>query len=179
MNTGSAFLRSAVQRMKSYKELGDKTFHQLSDSQFHVQPSSDSNSIAILIQHMSGNMLSRFTNFLTEDGEKEWRKRDDEFEPHDYSKAELLQIWENGWACFLGALELLTEPDLVKKVMIRNEPLTVIDAINRQLTHYAYHIGQIITIARILKNDEWVSLSIPKGQSKQFNRQMQSKKNDP
>jgi hypothetical protein len=166
---GNEFLTTAIRRLKYYKDLGDKTFEQLNDRDFHYKPNNESNSIAIIIQHMAGNMLSRWTNFLTEDGEKEWRQRDDEFEIHDYSKQQLLAIWEKGWACFLSAIEPLTKKELKQTIHIRKEPLTVIDAINRQLAHYPYHIGQIIFIAKIIKNQEWKNLSIPKGNSQQYN----------
>jgi len=166
---GKEFLETAIRRIKYYKDLGDKTFEQLRDPDFHYQPNAESNSIAIIIQHMAGNMLSRWTNFLTEDGEKEWRERDDEFEVHDYNKQQLTDLWEKGWACFLDALNPLMENDLMKTIYIRREPLTVIDAINRQLAHYPYHIGQIIYIARIIKDKDWKNLSIPKAHSKVYN----------
>ena len=128
------YLNTAVKRLRYYKDLGDKTFEQLNDNDFHFTPGEESNSIAVIIQHMSGNMLSRWTNFLTEDGEKPWRQRDDEFEIHNYTKVRLLEIWENGWTCFLESLASLSEDDFKKTVLIRNEQLTVVDAINRQLT---------------------------------------------
>lgn len=166
---GKEFLDTVIRRLKYYKSLGDKTFEQLTDPDFHYQPNAESNSIAIIIQHMAGNMLSRWTNFLTEDGEKEWRQRDDEFEIHQYSKQQLLEQWEKGWNCFFEALAPLSENDLMKTIYIRKEPLTVIDAINRQLAHYPYHIGQIIYIGRIIKGKDWKNLSIPKAQSKAYN----------
>jgi Protein of unknown function (DUF1572) len=166
---GKEFLQSAIRRLKYYKDLGDKTFEQLNDSDFHYKPNEESNSIAIIIQHMAGNMLSRWTNFLTEDGEKEWRQRDDEFEIHDYSKQHFIELWEKGWSSFLNAIEPLTKKELKQTITIRQEPLTVIDAINRQMAHYPYHIGQIIFIAKIIKNQSWKNLSIPKGNSQQYN----------
>ena len=176
MNTiGKEYLTTVIRRVKYYKDLADKTFVQLNDKDFHVIPTSESNSIAIIIQHMSGNMHSRWTNFLSEDGEKEWRKRDEEFEEHDFSRQQLLEIWEKGWSCFLKAIESLQEEDLLKVIRIRTEEFTVIDTINRQLAHYAYHIGQIVYIGRMLKNEEWKSLSIPRGQSLQFNQSKYSK----
>jgi hypothetical protein len=147
MSLGKEFLQTSIRRIKYYKNLADKTFEQLTDKDFHYQYNEESNSIAVIIQHMSGNMLSRWTNFLTEDGEKEWRQRDDEFAIHDYNKQQLLEIWEKGWKCYLDALESLKEDDLLKIVRIRNEELTVTDAINRQLAHYPYHVGQIGTLA--------------------------------
>lgn len=166
---GKDFLQTAVKRLKYYKDLGDKTFEQLHDWDFHYQPNDDSNSIAIIIQHMAGNMLSRWTNFLTEDGEKEWRNRDAEFEVAKQSKKELLELWEKGWSCFLDTLHSLRKKDLKKVVSIRKEELTVVDAINRQLAHYPYHVGQIVYIAKIIKSKNWKNLSIPKGQSQAYN----------
>jgi Protein of unknown function (DUF1572) len=166
---GKEYLDTAVRRMKYYKELGDKTFAQLNDEEFHFRPNDESNSIAVIIRHMAGNMLSRWTKFLTEDGEKQWRERDDEFEMHSHSKKELLETWENGWGCFLGVLESLNEDHLLQTIHIRKEPLTVVDAINRQLAHYPYHIGQIIYIGKILKDKNWKNLSIPKGDSQKYN----------
>lgn len=173
MNTiGSVFLQSAITRVKYYKHLSDAAFAQLNEKDFYFLPGSVSNSIAVIIQHVSGNMLSRWSNFLTEDGEKEWRNRDIEFENQHYSKQQLLDAWEKGWACFIGALENLTETDLLKTIYIRKEPLLVIDAINRQLAHYPYHAGQLIYIAKLIKDKEWKSLSIEKGRSDDFNKMM-------
>lgn len=168
-SVGKEFLATAIRRLKYYKDLGDKTFAQLNDWDFHYQPNDESNSIAIIIQHLAGNMLSRWTNFLTEDGEKEWRLRDDEFEIHNYTKLQLVDLWEKGWDCFLSTLESLKKKDLKKKVTIRQEPLSVIDAINRQLAHYPYHIGQLIHIAKTIKGKNWSNLSIPKGESQVYN----------
>ncbi len=170
MSIGKDYLETAIRRLKYYKELGDKTFVQLNEWDFHYQPNDESNSIATIIQHMAGNMLSRWTNFLTEDGEKEWRKRDEEFEIHQYTKQELIELWEKGWTCFLGTVSALKKKDLKKTITIRQEELTVIDAINRQLAHYPYHIGQIIFLAKIIKNKNWQNLSIPKGNSQAYNQ---------
>ena len=167
---GTEYLQTAIKRLRYYKSLGEKTFDQLSDADFHVAPNNTCNSIAVIIQHVSGNMLSRWTNFLTEDGEKTWRQRDDEFEVHNYSKQQLIELWEKGWDCFLNALTPLTENDLLKTVYIREEPLSVIDAINRQLAHYPYHIGQILYIGKIIKDAGWQSLSIEKGKSEAYNQ---------
>jgi hypothetical protein len=170
MSLGKEYLHTVIRRVKYYKELGDKTFEQLGDADFHYQPNEESNSIAVIIQHMTGNMLSRWTNFLTEDGEKEWRERDDEFTIHSYTKQQLLEIWEKGWSCFLDTLESLNDDDLLKPVYIRQEKLSAIDAINRQLAHYPYHIGQIVYLGRLIKDQSWKNLSIPKGQSVQYNK---------
>ena len=175
MSIGKDYLETAIRRLKYYKDLGDKTFVQLNEWDFHYQPNDESNSIATIIQHMAGNMLSRWTNFLTEDGEKEWRKRDEEFEIHQYTKQELIELWEKGWTCFLDTLSGLKKKDLKKKVSIRQEALTVIDAINRQLAHYPYHIGQIIFLAKIIKNKSWQNLSIPKGNSQAYNQSAEVK----
>src|SRR5688572_9588825 len=168
-NPGNEFLTTAIKRFKYYKDLGDKTFQQLSAEQLHFKPNEASNSIAMIVQHMTGNMLSRWTNFLTEDGEKPWRQRDDEFEEHELTYQQVMDLWKKGWACFLDSLSSLTQDDLLKTVYIRQEPLTVIDAINRQLAHYPYHVGQIIYIGKIVRDGNWTSLSIPKGQSSQYN----------
>ncbi len=170
MSLGSEYLQTVIRRVKYYKELADKTFEQLkSDAEFHYQPNTESNSIAVIVQHVAGNMLSRWTNFLTEDGEKEWRQRDDEFTVHQYSRSQVLEIWEKGWQCFVDALGSLGEEDLLKTVTIRSEQLSVIDAINRQLAHYPYHVGQIVYIGRMIRDSDWKNLSIPKGQSHQYN----------
>lgn len=135
------FLKDVLKRLRIYKALGDKTFEQLNETDFYFKPSQESNSIAIIIQHMYGNMLSRFTNFLTEDGEKPWRKRDAEFESNDASMQDLLSFWNEGWKVVLNAIEALQPADLTKTIYIRTEPLLVYDAILRQVTHYPYHVG--------------------------------------
>lgn len=175
MTIGVIFLESAIKRLRYYKELGDKTFEQLSEDDFHYLPASESNSIALIIQHMAGNMISRWTDFLHTDGEKEWRNRDIEFESQVLNYQQLLNLWEKGWECCLEALEALNEDDLLKTVHIRSEGLLVIDAINRQLAHYPYHVGQIIYLAKILTNGKWQTLSIAKGASVQYNKQLNSK----
>jgi Protein of unknown function (DUF1572) len=175
MTIETIFLQSAIKRLSYYKELGDNTFVQLNDADFHFQPNGTSNSIAIIIQHTAGNMLSRWTDFLTTDGEKDWRNRDTEFEEQHMNKAELIAFWEKGWQCCLGALNSLTPDDLLKTIHIRGEGLQVVDAINRQLAHYPYHVGQIIYAAKIITNSNWQNLSIARGQSDQFNNQMNKK----
>lgn len=169
------FLQSAIKRAEYYKVLGDKTFEQLEEKDFYYAPNSASNSLAIIIQHMSGNMLSRWTNFLTEDGEKQWRSRDTEFNDQHYSKDDLLDKWKKGWDCFLGALQQLKDDDLLKTIYIRNEPLIVVDAINRQLAHYPHHVGQIVYIGKMIRGENWKSLSIEKGKSDDYNKEMNKK----
>lgn len=167
---GKEYLETVIRRVKYYKHLSEQAFDQLEEKDFHFRPSSESNSIAVIIQHMAGNMLSRWTDFLTSDGEKEWRQRDAEFEIHNYSKQQLMDLWKKGWSCFLNALQSLDEEDLMKTVFIRKEPLTVIDAINRQLAHYPHHIGQILYIGKMIRNENWKSLSIPKGHSENYTK---------
>jgi hypothetical protein len=175
MLAGKIFLDSYLKRIIYYKELGDKTFEELNETDFHFQPDEESNSIAIIIQHVAGNMKSRFTNFLTEDGEKEWRMRDAEFEEMHLNKVQLLQLWNTGWDCFLDAVKSLNENDLLKTITIRSEQLHVIDALNRQMAHYPYHVGQLVYIGKMIKKEQWKSLSIPKGKSDEFNSGMNHK----
>ncbi|TYA56348.1 DUF1572 family protein [Formosa maritima] len=158
-----------------YKLVGDKTFEQLSFQDMQWAPNETSNSISVLVKHMVGNMLSRWTNFLTEDGEKNWRHRDLEFEQTYINKKEIIAAWENGWSCLYNALNSLNDSDLNKTVYIRNEGHLVSEAIFRQLGHYPYHIGQIAYIGKLLIGNDWVSLSIPKGKSTSFNKQKFSK----
>jgi hypothetical protein len=167
------FLDDCIKRFQYYKSLGDKTFEQLEETDLFYRPSPDSNSIAIIVQHMYGNMLSRWTSFLTEDGEKEWRNRDAEFEAMQITKQDLLSFWNEGWNVLLNALKELKAEDLTKTIYIRTEPLVVYDAIIRQMAHYPYHVGQIVTLGKMIKDKEFNSLSIPKGESQQFNQQMQ------
>jgi len=168
MDFESGFLKDSIKRFRYYKDLGDKTFVQLQEEDFFKQPDTESNSIAVIVQHMYGNMLSRWTNFLTEDGEKEWRKRDAEFEAIECSKEDILSFWNDGWKCLFATLEGLTNADLHKTITIRTEPLKVYDAILRQLAHYPYHVGQIVYLGRLYKKEDWKSLSIPKGNSSDY-----------
>lgn len=172
MSFSTEFLVNIIKRFKTYKELGDKTFDQLEEKDFFSQPSYECNSIAIIIQHIYGNAMSRWTNFLTEDGEKEWRERDAEFEVMQVTKQDLLSFWNTGWNTMFQTLEELTEEDLNKTIYIRSEPLKAFDAILRQLAHYSYHVGQIVYLGKLCKGVEWKSLSIAKGQSTQFNHKM-------
>lgn len=166
----SNFLNSAIKQFEYYKLLGEKTFNQIDEEKLFWQYNTESNSIAIIVQHLWGNMLSRWTDFLTTDGEKDWRNRDTEFEKNITSKDELMQKWNEGWHCLFATLNTLTDDDLNKIIYIRNQGQTVIDAINRQLCHYSYHIGQIVFVGKMIANEEWYSLSIPKGNSKIYNQ---------
>lgn len=156
------FIADTAKRLAYYKSLADKTFEQLDEPDFFYRPNEESNSIAIIIQHMHGNMMSRFTNFLVEDGEKSWRKRDEEFEPSSLNKTELIDRWNQGWTLVFTTINALSEADLEKEITIRAEKLTVYDAILRQLAHYPYHVGQIIYIGKMLKDTRWKNLSMPK-----------------
>lgn len=170
------YLESIKKRFLVYKALGDKTMEQLDEENLLWQYNDASNSIAIIVQHLWGNMLSRWTNFLTEDGEKEWRERDSEFEKVIETKEELIFKWDAGWECLFAAINSLNDEDLDKIIYIRKEPLSVVDAVNRQLAHYAYHVGQIVYLGKMQLNGRWISLSIPKENSQEFTDKMMSKK---
>lgn len=164
-----------IKRFAYYKMLGDKSFDQLSEEQVFWQFNEESNSIAVIVKHIAGNMLSRWTDFLTEDGEKPWRNRDEEFVNTFLTKDEVLNYWEAGWKCLFGALEQISDENLQSTIYIRNEPHTVIDAILRQLAHYPYHIGQMVYIAKMMKNADWETLSIARNRSEEFNSDMKIK----
>jgi len=165
-----SYLKSAQKQFQYYKNLGEKTFAQLNEEELFWQPAPEANSMAIIVKHMVGNMLSRWTNFLTEDGEKSWRHRDDEFMNSYTSKNDILNAWEQGWHCLFNALEQISDHQLENIIHIRNQGHTITEAINRQLCHYSYHVGQLVFIGRMLKADEWKSLSIPKNQSQEYNQ---------
>lgn len=169
MPTAFLYLDSTRKLFRYYRGLGDKALVQIADEHIHWQPSPESNSVAVVVKHLSGNMISRFTDFLTSDGEKPWRNREAEFENDYANKAELLEAWNAGWTCFFEAVDPLTDADLGAVVYIRNEGHTVLEALNRQLAHYAYHVGQLVYLCRLLAGAEWQSLSIPKGGSQTFN----------
>lgn len=175
MNISEDFLRSANRQFLYYKTLGEKAIDQLEPEQLFVSLNDDTNSIATIVKHLHGNMLSRWTDFLTTDGEKEWRNRDGEFENDTSDKNELLKQWNEGWTCLFNTLQSLKPEDLDKIIYIRNEGHTVLEAINRQLAHYPYHVGQMVFYAKILKKSEWTSLSIPKNKSKDYNADKFSK----
>ncbi len=171
------YLKSAIKQFEYYKGVGEKTIARIQDADLFWQANEECNSITTIIQHMHGNMLSRWTDFLTTDGEKEWRQRDAEFEPAINTREALMEIWNQGWACLFNALNSLNESDWDTTVYIRNEPHTVVDAINRQLAHLPYHVGQIVLIAKQRASD-WKSLTVPKGQSAAFNAAMFNKPTD-
>ncbi len=169
------YLDSLDKQFRYYKNIGEKAMAQLDEAQLHWQFNEESNSIAMIVQHLAGNMLSRFTDFLTSDGEKPWRKRDAEFEGQQLNAGEVLTLWQEGWDCFFAALSSLKPENLDQIVYIRNEGHTVTEALNRQLAHYPYHIGQIIFIAKMLKDKDWQTLSIARNKSQVFNEEKFSK----
>jgi hypothetical protein len=171
----TSFLKSSLLQFRYYKELGEKTIEQVPEIKLSFQTNNETNSINTIVKHLSGNMVSRWTDFLSSDGEKEFRNRDDEFNDTIESKKELMEIWEQGWNVLFDSLEGLSFQDLEKIIYIRNEGHTVIESINRQLCHYSYHVGQIVMIGKIICGDKWKSLSIPKGESKSFNLKKFSK----
>ncbi|HAY3563012.1 TPA: DUF1572 domain-containing protein [Elizabethkingia meningoseptica] len=174
MNDGN-YLLSVKKQFAYYKALAEKTFDQLTEEQLFWQYNAESNSIAIIVKHLAGNMISRWTDIFTSDGEKEWRNRDAEFENDFHTKAELIEYWNKGWNVFLATLESLTNDDLEKIIYIRNQGHTVMEAINRQLAHYPYHVGQIVYIGKMVCDENWKSLSIPRNSSGSYNQDMFSK----
>lgn len=165
------YLDSVIKQFRYYKLLSEKTFDQLEEPDLFWQYNEDSNSIAIIVNHLWGNMLSRWTDFLTSDGEKEWRNRDMEFEQVITSRAELDQKWEEGGKCLFHALDSIGDTSLDTIVYIRNQGHSITEAINRQLAHYAYHVGQIVYIGRMVKAENWKSLSIEKNRSRDYNNE--------
>lgn len=165
------YLESVKKQFEYYKMLGEKTFEQLSEEKLVYAYNGDSNSIAVIVKHLYGNMISRWTDFLTTDGEKETRNRDAEFETDTMNKEQLMDLWQKGWTCLFNTLNSLKEEDFSKTVYIRNQGHSVTEAINRQLAHYPYHVGQIVYIGKMLADNQWHSLSIPKNKSKEFNEE--------
>jgi uncharacterized damage-inducible protein DinB len=167
------FLEDALAVFRKYKKLAEDAFAQLDDEQFFATIDAEANSVAVIVKHLAGNMRSRWSDFLTADGEKPDRDRDAEFRlAAETTRAEVLRWWEEGWGYVFAAVEPLQPADLERTVTIRGEPHTVVKAMNRQLTHYAYHIGQIVLLAKHFKSENWKSLSIPRGQSEAFNKSM-------
>ena len=168
MVLGNEYLKVVEERFKAVKDLGDKTINQLAEDDIQWSFNDASNSIGVIIKHLSGNMISRWSDFLTTDGEKSDRKRDQEFENDISSKEDLITAWESGWNTLFNTLNKLTKEDLLKHIMIRGEDHIVLEAIERQMAHYAYHIGQIVYIGKQLKGENWRDLSIPKGKSEEY-----------
>lgn len=165
----AGFLESARKQFEYYKLLGEQTMQQVPDEMLFWQYNPESNSIATIVKHLHGNMLSRWTDFLTTDGEKEWREREAEFDNDLRTRAAVLAKWEAGWHCLLTALADLQETDLEREIFIRHMGCTALEAINRQLAHYPYHIGQIVFIGKMANDAQWRSLSIPRGTSAAYN----------
>jgi Protein of unknown function (DUF1572) len=174
-NLISDFLRSSLAEFKKYKKYGDAALAQVSDAQLNLVPESNSNSIAVIVKHLHGNMISRWQNLFDADGESQNRNRDSEFEFEDLSRVALLELWESGWACLFSALEDLGTSDFSRLVFIRGEAHSVIAVIQRQLAHYPGHVGQIVYLAKMFQGEKFQSLSIPKGQSAAFNAAMLEK----
>ncbi|MBC7382080.1 MAG: DUF1572 family protein [Bacteroidia bacterium] len=172
--TGTEPISSAIRIFKQYESLGSKALDQIEKDGFYWKPEPESNSIFIIIKHLNGNMRSRWTNFLTTDGEKDWRNRDAEFDEENLSKQQILILWNQGWQCLFDTLNSLSNKQLSDIIHIRGEEHSVFEAINRQIAHYSYHIGQIVYLAKAVKSDKWHSLSIPKrnGASEEFNKSM-------
>lgn len=175
MSIENEYLKIVKARFRSVKSLGDKTIEQLSEEELHWALNEESNSVATIVKHLSGNMVSRWTDIFHTDGEKPDRNRELEFEDDLHSKQEILKLWEKGWSTFFATLDLLTEHDLLKKILIRGEGHLVLEAIERQMSHYSYHIGQIVYIGKQVKSKKWKSLSIPKGKSEEYLQQMLKK----
>ena len=169
LDPAAHYLDEARRQMRGHKRMGEAAMAQLRDEDFFVTLDPESNSVAILAKHLAGNMRSRFTDFLTSDGEKPNRFRDREFEVTTATtRADVMRWWEEGWACVVGAIDALKPEDVMRTVTIRNEPHTVLQAINRQIAHYAQHIGQIVFLAKHLRSTDWKTLSIPRGKSEEF-----------
>ena len=176
MSLWKAYLDDVILSFRKQKELAEKAFRQVRDEDFFTKPGVYSNSIAIIIKHVAGNLASRWTDFLTTDGEKPTRDRDAEFEKPPKNRAEILDLWDAGWKCVFTALQGLQEADMTKTVKIRGEQHSVMQAINRQVAHYNYHVGQIVLLARHYAGANWKSLSVPKNKSKEFNADVASGK---
>ncbi|WP_196888452.1 DUF1572 family protein [Aureivirga sp. CE67] len=170
------YKKAVIKQFNSYKAVADKTINQLEEKDLFWKYNEESNSIAIIIHHIYGNMLSRWTDFFTSDGEKEWRNREKEFSKVDTTKEELMQNWEKGWKCLFDAIDSINDENINADIYIRNEKHSVVDALSRQMMHYPYHIGQITFIGKMILDDKWESTSIPKGKSEEYNKEMFSKK---
>jgi hypothetical protein len=169
------YLSDAILSFRNYKGLAEKAMAQISDEEFFRAIDAESNSIAVVVKHIAGNLRSRWTDFLTSDGEKPDRHRDTEFEMIGDTRESLMRSWESGWETLFGAIEPLTVEDFAKSVTIRGEPHTIVEAINRQLTHYSMHIGQIVFLAKHFKSNDWKTLSVPRGRSAEFNAYLAEK----
>jgi hypothetical protein len=170
----TSYIADALAVFRQYKGLAERAIAQLTDEQLTKTLDPEMNSVALIVKHMAGNMRSRWTDFLTSDGEKMWRNRDSEFVDPPSTREQLLEMWNAGWQLVFSALEPLSDEDLVRTVSIRSEPHSVMQAINRQIAHYAYHCGQIVFLAKHLQSEKWAPLSVPRGKSAEFNARMMS-----
>jgi hypothetical protein len=170
----NSYLTDSLAVFRSYKVLCERAMAQLADEQLFTVLDEESNSVAIIVKHMAGNMRSRWTDFLTSDGEKPDRRRDEEFVDPPETREALLAVWEDGWGCVFNALEPLGDGDLARTVTIRGEAHSVMQAINRQIAHYSYHCGQIVLLAKHLNHSGWKPLTVPRGKSEEFNRRVQA-----
>ena len=171
MDIADEFMAAIIDAFQANKRLADRAVEQVPDDRPHIALDENTNSIVVIMKHVAGNLISRWTESLTTDGEKPWRNRDDEFVDSFNSRVEITEYWERGWVCVLDALRVLTPEDLQKSVMIRGEPHSVPLAIERSLGHTCYHVGQIVQVARIHAGDNWTTLTIPKGKSEEFNKE--------
>jgi hypothetical protein len=170
----TSYVADSLTLFRYYKGLVERALAQLSDEQLFAVLDSESNSVAVIVKHLTGNMRSRFTDFLTSDGEKPGRDRDAEFQDPPASREELMALWEEGWRCVFTSIEPITEEDLQRSITIRGEAHSVMQAINRQVAHYAYHCGQIVLLAKHFKGGDWKTLSIPRRQSAEYNRRVEA-----
>ena len=171
MSVAETLIKATVARLLAIKALGDGVLDQVSDAELFQRSDDEANSIAIIVQHLHGNMLSRWTDFLTTDGNKPWRKRDEEFEPVVDSRADIERLWEEGWKLTVDTIGALSPDDLLREVIVRGVPLGVIEAIQRQLAHYSYHVGQMVTLARQMRGADWQTLSVARGKSGEYKPQ--------
>lgn len=170
------YLKDAIATFRNYKQMADKSLAQVSDEEFFRALDAEDNSLALIVKHIAGNQISRWTDFLTSDGEKPDRNRDTEFELIGDTRESLMEFWEKGWQTLFEAIEPLTLEDFQKTITIRGEEHTIVEAINRQMTHYAYHIGQITFLAKHFRSNNWKTLSVPKNKSAEFNKFLKQKK---
>ena len=170
----TSYLEDALAVFRQYKKLAERAMEQVTDEQLFLAENEESNSIAVIVKHMAGNMRSRWTDFLTTDGEKANRNRDSEFIDPPATRAELMRVWDEGWACLFGALGTLREEDLTRRVMIRGEAHSVMQAVNRQLAHYPYHVGQIVLLTKQFADEKWTALTVARNKSAEFNRRVQA-----
>ncbi len=165
-----SYRNDAIQSFRNYKKMAERSIEQVSDEQFFALIDTEANSIAVVVKHIAGNLHSRWSNFLTSDGEKDFRNRDTEFELIADTRESLMQFWESGWQTLFDNIEPLTIEDFSRTITIRGEPHSIVEAINRQLTHYAYHVGQIVLLAKHFRSSDWKTLSVPKNRSAEFNQ---------